>query len=87
MFLACIELTLQTMLLGIEAQAVIGLRMRKLADGGAAARSEAYGMVAEKSDAVAEALGTLAYGGSVRSVICRFRTHVRANEERLLEAR
>jgi hypothetical protein len=86
MFLACYELGLQTMLLAIEAQSVIGLRLTKLAHGGCAARTEAYGMVAEKTDAMAEALGTLACGGSIRAVICRFRTQVRANEERLLSA-
>lgn len=84
MYLYWMELTLQSMLLSFESQAVVGLRVRKLAEGGPAARFEAYGMVAEKRDAMSEALATFADGGSVRSVICRLRTHVRANETRLL---
>ena len=84
MFLYYMELTLQSMLLSIESQAVVGLRVRKLAKGGPAAHFEAYGMVAEKTDAMSEALATFASGGSVRSVICRLRTHVQANEARLL---
>lgn len=86
MFLYCFELALQSMLLGIESQAVVGLRVKKLAEGGPAAHSEAYGMVAEKTGAMSEALATFAGGGSVRSVICRLRTQVRANEARLLAA-
>ena len=86
MFLYFMELTLQSMLLGIEAQAVVGLRVRKLAEGGPAAHIEACGMVSEKTDAMSEALATFAFGGSMRSVICRLRTHVRANEARLLAA-
>jgi hypothetical protein len=84
MFLTCIELMLQTMLLGIEAQAVIGLRLRKIADGGPAALVEVHQMVAEKTTALAEAAATLGGGGSFRSVVGRLRTHVQANEHRLL---
>jgi hypothetical protein len=84
MFLTCIELTLQTMLLGIEAQSVIGLRMRKLADGGPAALTETQRMVTEKAAALAEAAATFRAGGTVFSVVRRLRTHVQANEVRLL---
>lgn len=84
MWLNCIELTLQTMLLGIEAHAVVGLRLRKIAAGGPAARVEAYQMVTEKIGALAEAAETLAISGSLQAVVHRFRAHVRANESRLL---
>ncbi len=86
MFLKCIELTLQTMLLGVEAQSVIGLRMRTIADGGPAALVEVHGMVAEKITAFAEAAATLIGGGSAQTVIHRYRNHVLANEHRLLES-
>jgi hypothetical protein len=87
MFLPCIELMLHTMLLGIETQAVIGLRLRKIADGGPAALVEAHQMVTEKSTALAEAVVTLGCGGSFRSVVGILRTHVQANELRLLGVR
>jgi len=77
-------LTLQTMLLGLEAHAVIGLRLSKIAEGGPAAVAEAQQMVTEKINALAEAAGTLAVNGSFLMVVSRFRTHVRANEARLL---
>lgn len=86
MFLKCIELSLQTVLLGIEAQAVIGLRMKKIAGGGPGAVVEAQGMVAEKIAALAEAATTLVMGGSVQTVIHGYRTKVRANELRLIGA-
>jgi hypothetical protein len=86
MFLKWIELTLQTMLLGIEAQSVIGLRMRTIAYGGPAALLEVQGMVDEKITAFTEAGTTLFGGGSARTVICRYRHHVQANEHRLLES-
>ena len=82
-----IELTLQTMLLGMEAQAVVGLRVKKMGDGGPAAIVEAHRMVTEKTAAFAEAAATFLRGGSVRSVICRLRTHVQMNEVRLLDQR
>jgi hypothetical protein len=84
MFLTCVELMLQTMLLGIEAQAVIGLRLRKIADGGPEAMVEVHQMVTEKTTALAEAAATLGGGGSFRGVVGRLRTHVQANEHRLL---
>lgn len=84
MFLSCLELTWQTMLLGLEAQSVISLRMRKLADGGPAAVTESHRMVAEKVAAAAEAAATLGAGGTTSSVVRRLRAHVQANEVRLL---
>ena len=76
------DLSVQTMMLGFEAQRVIGLRLAKLAVGDAAA-VEAQLMVTEKVAALMEASTTLATGGSHKAVISRYRKHVRANERRL----
>jgi len=84
MFFTCIELTFHTMLLGLEAQSVIGLRIRKLADGGPAALMETHRMVTEKVSALTEAVATLGSGGTVSGVVRRLRAHVQANETRLL---
>ena len=83
MWLNYVDLALQTMLLGMEAHAVIGLRLSKIGAGGPAAMAEAHQMVTEKISALAEAAETLAVNGSFLTVVCRFRTHVRANEARL----
>lgn len=79
-----IELTLQTMLLGCEAQSVIGLRMRKLAHGGPAALAETDRMLREKIAALVEASAILVAGGTVFGVVRGLRVHVQANEARLL---
>src|SRR3712207_9328412 len=76
-----------SMMLGFEAQRVIGLRLAKLAAGDAAAAVEAQLMVSEKVAAFVEASTTLATGGSHKSVIRRYRSHVRANERRLSKRR
>ena len=81
---AFIELPLQAMLLAMEAHAVMGLRLRKIAMGGPAAMIESSQMVTEKFVALAEVTGTLVTGGSVHTVMGRLRTQVRANETRLL---
>ncbi len=81
------DLSLQTMMLGFEAQRVIGLRLAKLAVGDAAAAVEAQLMVTEKVAALVEASTTLATGGSHKAVISRYRKHVRANERRLSKRR
>ena len=81
------DLSLQTMMLGFEAQRVIGLRLAKLAVGDAAAATEAQLMVTEKVAALVEASTTLATGGSHGTVISRYRSHVRANERRLSKRR
>jgi hypothetical protein len=70
-------------LAGFEAQRVIALRLMKLAAGGPAADAEAHKMVAEKLAASAEAASTLATGGSPQKVLRRYRTIMRANEQRL----
>ena len=84
MLLATIELPFQMLLLGMEAHAVIGLRMSKIARGGPGAATEMHRMVAEKIAALTEAAGTILGGGSVQTVIRGYRSHVQANEIRLL---
>ena len=83
MFHAWLRLALDTTLLGYESQRVMGLRLARLAAGGAAAEAEAQRMVLEKGSAFLEATTTLALGGSAGRVIRRYRSHVRANERRL----
>ena len=53
-----------------EAQEVMSLRLTKLAQGGTRSRTEAQLMVTEKSFALAEALVTLATGGSMQKRCC-----------------
>jgi hypothetical protein len=84
MFNDWLRLTFETTLLGLESQRVVSLRLARLAAGGAAAEAEAQRMVLEKSSALVEAATTLAFGGSAGQVIRRYRTHVRANERRLM---
>ena len=70
-------------MLGIEARRVVGLRLMTFAAGGRTAQAEASRMVSEKPRALAEAAVTLARGGSAKTVIRRYRSHVRANKTRL----
>jgi hypothetical protein len=77
------RVTRDTVLLGLETQRVIGLRLMKLSRGGRAAELEAVQMVTEKNTALAEAALTLARGGTAETVIRRYRTHVRSNKRRL----
>jgi len=74
-------------LAGFEAQHVIALRLVKLAAGGPAAELEARRMVTEKIAASAEAVATLATGGSPQTVLRRYRTIMRANTKRLSRRR
>ena len=74
-------------LAGFEAQRVIALRLTKLAAGGPAVNAEARKMVAEKLAASAEAVATLAKGGSAQKLLKRARTLMRANERRLTRRR
>lgn len=74
---------LSSMMLALEAQRVIELRLVRLAWGGAEAQQEAQLMVAEKVDAAIEAAGTLMTGGSLETVVARYREHVGTNEARL----
>ena len=67
----------------LESNHVIGLRLMKLAFGGSEAGHEAGLMVIEKIAAAVEASETLLRGGTVASVVDRYREHVGANAVRL----
>jgi heptaprenylglyceryl phosphate synthase len=70
-------------MLALEAQKVIQLRLVKLTSGGREAADEAQQMIAEKISASFEAAGTLMIGGSIDTVVARYREHVAANADRL----
>ena len=78
---------LSSMMLAIECQRVIELRLVRIAWGGRAGRAEVASMVVEKINATMEASATLMFGGSPETVIARYREHVAANTERLSAAR
>ena len=76
--------------LGMEASAVIGLRVAKMAAGGPAAGGEAYLMLSEKMQSALElqsALMTGQLGASpltgTRKVLKHYRRKVKANRKRL----
>ena len=76
------KLTLDTALLAMEAQTVIGMRLSQIAVGrGTAAETQL--MVTEKMLALVEAAGTVAMGGSAHKVVRGYRKRVRANVRRL----
>ena len=70
-------------LLGFEANEVIGLRLLKIALGGADAWDEAHLMVSEKLHAAQSALAAVMRGGSALSVIEGYRERVAVNASRL----
>lgn len=72
-----------TMMLAIESQKVIEMRLVRIAWGGREASAELSSMIAEKVSATWEATGTLMTGGSPDVVIARYREHVAANTVRL----
>ncbi len=82
MFAPLMKLTLDTTLLAMEAQTVIGIRLTQLATG-RGTLAETQLMVTEKMLASAEAGLTLATGGSAQRVVSGYRKHVRANVRRL----
>jgi len=71
------------MMLGLESAHVAGLRMMKLASGGAGAGHEALLMVTEKMEAAVEAATTILHGENPSVVVDRYREHVAANASRL----
>ncbi|KMO12492.1 hypothetical protein [Methylobacterium platani] len=83
MYDSWLRLGLDTVRLGMEAQTVVALRLAKLSLGGAAAQVEAQRMVTEKVEAAAEAVMTLATGGTPERVVSDYRRKVRANARRL----
>jgi hypothetical protein len=83
MFTQWMKLSSDVMMANFEAQRVIGLRLVKLAQGGAAAEDESHRMVSEKLAAAAEAATALAIGKSPHAIVRRYRTIIRANKRRL----
>jgi hypothetical protein len=82
MIMPLTKLTLDTALLAMEAQTVIGMRLSQIAMGrGTAAETQL--MVTEKMLALVEAAGTVAMGGSAHKVVSGYRKRVRANVRRL----
>jgi len=71
------------MMLAVEANGVVALRMMKLMRGGRSARREAKLMVSEKMDAAFEAAARLMVGASGDEIVQRYRQHVAANAKRL----
>ena len=76
--------------LGFETQTVVGLRLMKLALGGAAAQAETRLMVMEKSNAAADALKEIVLGLAAgrgdrapAKLVGLYRRRVRANRKRL----
>jgi hypothetical protein len=74
------------LMLAIESNGVISLRLMKLACGGNDAKVEADLMLREKIDAAFEAGATLMAGGTVAHIVDRYREHVSTNTSRLLVA-
>ena len=73
-------------MLTFESSQVIALRIRKIVNGSVDAQHETQLMIQEKLDACVEASGTLLGGGTITTVIDRYRQHVSANSVRLLAA-
>jgi hypothetical protein len=71
------------MMLAMESNQVIALRMLKLMGGGRGARREANRMVSEKLKAAFEAGVSLAAGASGEDIVRRYRRRVAANAKRL----
>lgn len=71
------------MMLAVEANGVIALRMMKLMLGGGSARREAERMVTEKVHAAFEAGASLLAGASGDDIVHRYRQHVARNAKRL----
>ena len=72
-----------SLMLAIEAQRVISLRLAAIASGGPAAELETRLMVTEKMKAALDAAALIARGASTRSVISFYRSRVRTNARRL----
>jgi hypothetical protein len=84
------SLAIDSWSLGLEASTVVGLRLLRLSEGGAAAAAEAERMVREKLDAAAD-LGALALTGrlgtscesAASGTLKHYRRKVKANRRRL----
>jgi hypothetical protein len=83
------DLSFAMLRLGLEAQAVVGLRFMQAATGGGSVRENTR-MVSEKIAALGEAQQAAALGlatnrpaGAIDQALCIYRRHVRANHRRL----
>jgi hypothetical protein len=77
------EMISSLMMLALEANGVIALRMMKLMRGNRNARREAKLMVSEKIHAASEATASLIAGASGDQIVHRYRQHVAAKAKRL----
>ncbi len=82
MFVPFLRFSTDATMLAIEAQTVISARLTQFALGQGTG-AETNLMVSEKILALAEAVFTVAAGGSVHEVVRGYRKHVRANMRRL----
>jgi hypothetical protein len=82
MFRPWMRMALDTTLLGLEAQRVVGMRLSQVALGRGTS-AETGRMVTEKMRAFGEVASTVAAGGSAHKVVKGYRRHVRANVRRL----
>ncbi|WP_449384673.1 hypothetical protein [Bradyrhizobium sp. UFLA05-112] len=71
------------MMLALESNRVIGLRLAKLMRGGKGAQREAERMVSEKIQAAAKAGASLMAGASSDEIVRQYRKRVAANAKRL----
>ncbi|GMO35347.1 MULTISPECIES: hypothetical protein [Bradyrhizobium] len=78
---------LNWMVLALESNRVIGLRIAKLMRGGKAAQREAHRIVSEKMVAAAKASTSLMAGASGDKIVEQYRTMVAANAKRLSRKR
>ena len=83
MFTPWWEFSTDAVMLAVEAQSVIAMRLTSIALGRGTHASATTRMVSEKATAFAEAAMTLATGGSAHEVVRGYRKHVRANGRRL----
>ncbi len=82
MLLPFLRFSTDATMLAIEAQTVISARLTRFALGQGTS-AEANLMVSEKISALADAVVTIAAGGSLHEVVRGYRKHVRANVRRL----
>ena len=78
-----IRLASDMVLLSMESQRVVSLRLTALAFGGSRAHVEAQRMILEKVFAAGSAGQLVAFGRSPEAIIRHYRSRVRANQRRL----
>ena len=78
-----IRLASDMVLLSLESQRVLSLRLAVFAIGGARAHAEAQRMILEKAFAASRAAQLMAFGHSPEAIVRHYRFRVRANQRRL----